>query len=143
MTQNKETPPAADGAPVERGVGRPAPERAEDGALLERAAMAAGLRVLSWLQDRYPFVEDDAGKRYGWNPLVFDSDALRLAVDLGLVVDTSRPSAGPPFYSHACAQMDFTDRHAATRRAIVRAAAECCKTPNVGGNRLAPTQEQR
>ena len=120
------------GSQVDRGVGRLVPERADDGALLTRAATAAGLRVLSWLQDGYPFVEDADGKRYGWNPLIFDSDALRLAVDLGLVVDTSRPSAGPPFYSHVCAQMDFTDRRAATRRAIVRAAAECCKTPNAG-----------
>lgn len=62
-----------------------------------------------------------------WCPLTDDGDALRLAVDLGLVVDCSRPSAGEPFKVHHYAQEAFSDSHAATRRAIVRAAAEIGK----------------
>jgi hypothetical protein len=101
-----------------------------DRELLEAAAKAAGLKIHAARQAE----RDEEGCANSglwivngstcWNPLTDDGDALRLAVACGLVVDTSRPSAGPPFYSHVFAQMDFTDRHAATRRAIVRAAAE-------------------
>jgi hypothetical protein len=97
-----------------------------DRELLERAAMAAGLTIEYWAQDDYPVVRDGTAQ-VGWNPLKFDSDALRLAVRLGLVVDTSRPSAALPFQQQAFAQADYTDLYAATRRAIVRAAAATLK----------------
>ena len=53
-----------------------------------------------------------------WNPLIYDGDALRLAIKLGIDV--------------AKVQIKFWDKHsinpyAATRRAIVRAAAEIGK----------------
>ena len=92
----------------------------DDRELLERAAKAAGLPDMSG----WTWVDIDT---YGWNPLTSDRDALRLAVTLGLVVDCSRPSAGLPFYSHLHAEIAMEDRHAATRRAIVRAAAEIGK----------------
>ena len=62
-----------------------------------------------------------------WNPLTDDGDALRLAVDLGLVVDCSRPSAGGPFKPHAIWRDDTMSNADLTRRAIVRAAAEIGK----------------
>lgn len=92
-----------------------------DRELLERAANAAGLTIRYW----NPTGWADVGPiNDWWNPLVDDGDALRLAVALGLVVDCSRPSAGPPFYSHTCAEVGMADTAAATRRAIVRAAAQ-------------------
>lgn len=127
------------GAPVERGVGRPVPER-DDSRLLELAADAAGLRVLSWLQDDYPFVEDATGKKYGWNPLVFDSDALRLAAALRLTVGDDDQSVRSMAFAYArhrqdlpyCYEPSQREPAKAYRRAIVRAAAALAdsKTPN-------------
>lgn len=66
--------------------------------------------------------------KHEWNPLDDDGQALRLAVDLGLCVDISN--------GFDCTTIDYfanndaslceqhgSDKHAATRRAIVRAAA--------------------
>lgn len=103
--------------------------------LLALAATAAGLRVCSWLQDGYPFVEDSHGKRYGWNPLVFDSDAFRLTVQLGLalVPYTADIAALHNASGRSWAEMRGADTYAAARRAIVRAAAALGAetTPNV------------
>lgn len=95
-----------------------------DRELLELAAKAAGLRIQYWADTTYPIVLDENQKRYGWNPLRYDSDALRLAVKLGLVVDCSRPSAGQPFKQHAIWLDETCDNGTLIRRAIVRAAAE-------------------
>lgn len=107
-----------------------------DRELLERAAKAAGY-TLKW-GDVYmvggdevdcsdqPYVvsgQPDEADWY-WDPLNDDGDALRLAVALGLVVDCSRPSAGEPFKLFHFGQDGADDLNAATRRAIVRAAAE-------------------
>jgi hypothetical protein len=96
-----------------------------DRELLEAAARAAGMRV-RYVGNGTPndngalFTEPDS---LWWNPLVDDGDALRLAVKLGMHV-------GP-----GCAEVwrngrevvnifsDEPDEYAATRRAIVRAAA--------------------
>ena len=123
---------------VEREPGRLAPERAglksAKGVLLTLAATAAGLSVLSWLQDGYPFVEDRNGKQYGWNPLVFDSDAFRLAVqlDLALVPYPADIAALHNASGRSWAEMRGADTYEAARRAIVRAAAALGaeKTPN-------------
>lgn len=130
MHENK-TKPNADAGPVDRLVGRLESERAEDGALLVLAADAAGLRVLSWLQDAYPFVEEASGNRYGWNPLVFDSHALRLAAALRLTVGDDDQSVRSMAFAYArhrqdlphCYEPSQRDPAAAYRRAIVRAAA--------------------
>ncbi len=66
---------------------------------------------------------------YRWNPLTDDGDALRLAVKLGLCVDIST------YRTQVTYEVDFdqviedanSDSYAATRRAIVRAAAEIGK----------------
>lgn len=93
-----------------------------DRELLELAGKAAGVDY----RPQYDLVKTSIG--WGtWNPITDDGDALRLAVKLGLVVDCSRPSAGEPFKAQHFSQEDFADPEAATRRAIVRAAAEIGK----------------
>jgi len=69
---------------------------------------------------------NDAGHSY-WNPLTDDGDALRLAVKLRLDVDCMGGDVVVAYqvitHSHAAEQIGH-DHYAATRRAIVRAAAE-------------------
>jgi len=93
-----------------------------DRALLEAAARAAGLEILFWAQDNYPVVRD-GDKRVGWNPLMFDSDALRLAVRLGIHLTNSDTDAWATTLTVTAIEPLLADPHAATRRAIVRAAA--------------------
>ena len=125
-----------------------------DRELLELAAKAAGI---SWKP-----AETDAGKmcelkfglwlnivqeptestRRRFNPLNDDGDALRLAVDLRMLVDIRYRSPGAIRYNSVTYWVDpllgqvieFGDMEtclrAATRRAIVRAAAELAKQEN-------------
>lgn len=97
--------------------------------LLELAALAAGYRAVRF--------EGSGMLLHGiqdhWNPLTDDGDALRLAVQMEMDVcqqiQTNDPAtpAGCVVVSpggHTCFQANGTDAQAATRRAIVRAAAE-------------------
>ena len=62
-----------------------------------------------------------------WNPLTDDGDALRLAVAVGLSVSITNYEAGAHTwggYGSCELYSDHPDRGSATRRAIVRAAAE-------------------
>ncbi len=90
--------------------------------LLEDAAKAAGLNGKT---DRQGFfrVETQAGLFRVWNPLTDDGDALRLAVKLNL--DVHFWPEHPEAWVEAMAQDELlgSDPYAATRRAIVRAAA--------------------
>ncbi|MGL4648237.1 MAG: hypothetical protein ACRC1H_02415, partial [Caldilineaceae bacterium] len=61
------------------------PDAATDRELLTLAAQAAGLEILRWATDDYAIVQDGEAQ-IGWQPLVFDSDALRLAVTLRISV---------------------------------------------------------
>jgi hypothetical protein len=110
-------------AAVYRGLG-PAGAVMTDRELLELAAKAAGewsrLEPLEHLLDR-------------WNPLTDDGDALRLAVTLRINIEHAETLGREPHGVNCwpvgqghCAWMenDLTDYNAATRRAIVRAAAE-------------------
>jgi hypothetical protein len=88
-----------------------------DRELLERAAKAAGLTAKwselneDWQNEiASPYVD---GKM--WNPLRFDGDALRLAVKLHLWE--------PVMFGRRTEVAPDGDIYAATRRAIVRAAA--------------------
>ena len=108
-----------------------------DRELLELAAKAAGFETIQYkdlkavaLDVRYAI--DKAiwnGEDY-WNPLVDDGDALRLAVNLELpirfapngTVESGNAKSGYPFW-----EILDNDPYAATRRAIVRAAAEIGK----------------
>ena len=87
-----------------------------DKELLEYAAKAAGYR-LEWF---IPMAGSDEPHIEGvdWNPLTDDGDALRLAVKLHLPVE-----AMIAFVAEREPDWD-KDPYAATRRAIVRAAAE-------------------
>ncbi len=100
----------------------------DDREMLELAAKAAGIR-LEWdgdPRDWQPMYYD--GKTYhAWNPREDDGDALRLAVKLhidvnhgGSIVVSER--VGP--VEVGVAESKKTNPYAATRRAIVRAAAE-------------------
>ena len=106
----------------------------EDRELLELAAKAAGI-------DAKPLKGFDGVERLHigagsympmiWNPLTDDGDALRLAIKLGMNVNFGNQEEG------AVIAFDFSGRfqdceesgepNVATRRAIVRAAAEIGK----------------
>ena len=102
-----------------------------DRELLELAAKAAGLRVRTWdgHSGAMCAIDDD---RHGlmWMPLTDDGDALRLAVKLGLMIDIqNKITATSVWTTDESGSADFDaahgkDPYAATRRAIVRAAAE-------------------
>ncbi|RQR87674.1 MULTISPECIES: hypothetical protein [unclassified Burkholderia] len=106
-----------------------------DREMLELAAKAAGYRVHGWLNDKLYVINGPNPAEYydpfPWNPLSDDGDALRLAVKLRLdiqlldlgVVATNYKAPGRPY-----AVENYGEDHcAATRRAIVRAAAEIGK----------------
>lgn len=96
-----------------------------DSELLEKAAKAAGFTVV-----RESEVHKGAVFLYGvqdpWNPLAWDADAFRLAVKLGIGVE---PCIHGDDYARAAVGEVLVDEphngdpYAATRRAIVRAAA--------------------
>lgn len=114
-----------------------------DRELLEMAAKAAGINVDCWDEDPFdteyshnhkPAIRTADFPRWWWNPLEDDGDALRLAVKLRLTIMLGSMSAEAVEVS---AQDDLdddctayareslaNDPLAATRRAIVRAAAE-------------------
>lgn len=98
-----------------------------DRELLELAARAYGARR-ELMDDGEPFFIGEATD-HAWNPLDYDGDALRLAVKLHLDIQFFE-GFGEIIVEHASgnhpqAQEEFCeDMQAATRRAIVRAAAE-------------------
>lgn len=103
----------------------------DDRTLLERAARAAGWE-LKWRP--WPAVQNaGVGAWDEWNPLTDDGDALRLAVKLGMTIEQFDDDGGV-VVTHGVsvrASEDYADAryassrdpYAATRRAIVRAAA--------------------
>lgn len=113
-----------------------------DRELLELAARAAGVRIGNWIEyaDAEGFASD--AKVAPWNPLTDDGDALRLLTELRLCVDW-QPGLEEVHVGHTIedfppAQVEYEEyddfgnrqslyRGAATRRAIVRAAAEIGK----------------
>ena len=97
-----------------------------DRELLEFAAKAAGLHRCE------NYYTDAAGNHVDWNPLADDGDALRLMVRLRLeprFIDNSHSNGAEPSrvtlhnFAGIVENIDG-DPLAATRRAIVRAAAE-------------------
>ena len=101
-----------------------------DRELLELAAKAAGIEL--WHEDVFTNgltqkVSDSGILR--WHPLINDGDALRLAVKLGIIIEYRReiPACFAYHYNsnlEVVQRNDQLDPYAATRRAIVRAAAE-------------------
>ena len=107
-----------------------------DREMLELAAKAYGFGSDSggfiWTESEYPRGSSTNGALWNykgwrdtaelWNPLTDDGDALRLAVMLGFVVEPGKcwhSHHGPVFGEYVLMGV-----MAATRRAIVRAAAE-------------------
>ena len=110
-----------------------------DRELLELAAKAAGVKYSVrddeyykthkffglWIVYNY---EPSAHTRRYWNPLTDDGDAMRLAAKLGFGMSTGGVATVVHHYGEPCRRR-FEEPHckdadAATRRAIVRAAAE-------------------
>ena len=109
-----------------------------DRELLEMAAKVAGYRIHHWstilpgpmLVD--PSTDDCGGY---WNPLESDGDALRLAVKLGIDIINSSPTLAQAVkFSKKTTAGGYADEprdpdtYAATRRAIVRAAAAIARS---------------
>ena len=96
-----------------------------DKELLELAAKAAGIE-LKWMTQIGNGAKPDENFVSNWHPLTDDGDAMRLAMKLRLIVDMySGLVMYPP---NIPTPIDQTgDQYAATRRAIVRAAAEIGK----------------
>ena len=116
-----------------------------DRELLELAAKAIGVQLV-WGEKLkvgpdvvdctdMPYVKSnqpDVGDEY-WNPLDDDGDALRLMVDLRILLRQRSDmvdAKASPFV--AMRELYGTDPYAATRRAIVRAAAAIGKEKNHG-----------
>jgi hypothetical protein len=111
-----------------------------DRELLEAAAKAAGINYdpeaskphpksgaffgLWLIFDREPSEYD----RRRWNPLTDDGDALRLAVRLRMDVFTAVNGCYVELGKEQVSEKSFDDPYAATRRAIVRAAATMAQT---------------
>lgn len=99
-----------------------------DRELLALAAKAAGIEDPIWWEVGKCFVAQSVGQ---WNPLTDDGHALRLAVELGIELSSSYDAGENVYAGYAIADdMKYVieskekDPFAATRRAIVRAAAE-------------------
>ncbi|CAB4131333.1 hypothetical protein UFOVP126_64 [uncultured Caudovirales phage] len=99
-----------------------------DRELLEKAAKAAGLAVIiPAAHQRGLWIE---GLEDEWNPLTDDGDALRLAVKLNIVIwECAQYDRAMAEVRYGAARGEYwepvgKDPHAATRRAIVRAAAQ-------------------
>lgn len=106
--------------------------------LLELAAKAGGIKgeYVSWCYNGFKegIREPNDKSSIPWNPLTGDGDALRLAVKLGLCMtidlDLGRETEVWDYGALAGAweaESHNQDPYAATRRAIVRVAAEIGK----------------
>jgi hypothetical protein len=99
-----------------------------DRELLELAAQAVGFTDAVWAAEQASIctVQAKKGFRPFWNPLTDDGDALRLAVRLRLKImcRTHSVEVLSEDGKVRCLEMHYQDPYAATRRAIVRAAAE-------------------
>lgn len=105
-----------------------------DRELLELSAKAAGFVTHPKIKSKDCVVVIDKNGYCGdehayWNPLTDDGDALRLAVKLGLLIATAYGSTACGLENGRGEISEFhgADPCAATRRAIVRAAAEIGK----------------
>jgi hypothetical protein len=97
-----------------------------DRELLELAAKAAG--YLNWTPSASG-LHIETGSHKGssgfyWNPLIDDADAFRLAVKLRMDLMLYSTTKSAFIKGQQYAEKEGNDPYAATRRAIVRAAAE-------------------
>ncbi|HBO4832905.1 TPA: hypothetical protein L4V12_004630 [Pseudomonas aeruginosa] len=109
-----------------------------DRELLELAARAAGYAVNCGFADCPLIYGEDAGTDgpREWNPLTEDGDALRLAVRLGLILETdlddSSCSATDVFYDNYTVEEHGDCPNAAVRLVIVKCAAKIGKSMGGG-----------
>ena len=104
-----------------------------DRELLEAAAKAAGMPAFASGATGLRVSHDGVRSGYIWNPLTDDGDALRLAVKLGIDISQFPVTEKVEAWAHMSYGLgeDYKgDPYAATRRAIVRAAAEIGKSIN-------------
>jgi len=94
-----------------------------DREMLEWAAKAAGIEFND-KRSRTGGVELYCASKGWWNPLHDDGDALRLAVKLQIHMQPDGRYAWASTYAVNATEAVGDDPYAATRRAIVRAAAE-------------------
>ena len=104
-----------------------------DHELLELAARAAGVESRK-TPSKTLLARFGVTEWVEWNPLTDDGDALRLAVKLGLRIEINTQVLGDTlviseFYDNV--ECHNSDPYAATRRAIVKAAAEIGKDMEV------------
>ena len=92
-----------------------------DREMLELAAKAAELPECGWMGPVYVYIKDD--EVVEWNPLNDDGDALRLAVKLHMQVSITTESCRAETLPVLGVRVNGKDEFAATRRAIVMAAA--------------------
>jgi hypothetical protein len=106
-----------------------------DRELLELAAKAAGVGgKVRAIQKPYSHDYEIGIGKYRWNPLTDDGDALRLAVKIGnrdyfgieIQKGCTQATSFEP-WEHCEYEEHNSDPYAATRRAIVKAAAEIGK----------------
>lgn len=109
-----------------------------DRELLELAAKAAGMKLADEVDSYIPgsramWVVGPGGRDAVWNPLNDDGDALRLALAIPacIVIDNDMGWCGVHLKGargkYDLVEQFGNDKKAATRRAIVRAAAEIGK----------------
>ena len=103
--------------------------------LLVLAAKSCGIKCVPYFSEKDDFLCMVANDGTEWNPLTDDGDALRLAVKLQLGISIPPVVDGRievvTFYGPIISIVEHPkndDRNAATRRAIVRAAAEVGRT---------------
>lgn len=113
----------------------------EDRELLELASKAAGAKMTDYSDGStdHWIIEHTRSRWLSWSPLTDDGDALRLAVSLQLSIRNEHVSAGSAYCTDSSDKdypvVDSGDSedhvissdYAATRRAIVLAAAEIGK----------------
>jgi len=102
-----------------------------DKELLELAAKAAGIDLSKYEWKGYAYWFFDGEATHFWNPLIDDGDALRLAVKLNMHIQCDFDFLECPcviVYGDWTSQTEKgNDPYAATRRAVVLAAAETGK----------------
>ena len=99
-----------------------------DKELITLAAKAAGIEIGWDSQGAFLYEPEICALSDAWNPLTDDGDALRLAVKLGMRLNLPTQTYA---YVGANDQLEYCkneDYYAATRRAIVRAAAQIGRT---------------
>ena len=112
----------------------------DDRKMLELAAKAAGIEWYGYFSDDLTgrlFFDIGVDEVVAWNPLDDDGDALRLAVKLNIWPirvfspknhpDVIRVQKGSEYWTEIAEEEIFYDPLAATRRVIVKAAAEIGK----------------